>query len=48
MGSHPDDIAAGAKILVELGYDVVDVNLACPGEKDQEEVPRRAPAERAR
>lgn len=33
MGSHPDDIAAGAKILVELGYDVVDVNLACPVKK---------------
>jgi tRNA-dihydrouridine synthase len=33
MGSHPDDIAAGAKVLVELGYDVVDVNLACPVKK---------------
>ncbi|MEM9420295.1 MAG: tRNA-dihydrouridine synthase family protein [Planctomycetota bacterium] len=33
MGSHPDDIAAGAKILVQLGYDVVDVNLACPVKK---------------
>lgn len=33
MGSHPDDIAAGAKILVGLGYDVVDVNLACPVKK---------------
>ncbi|MEM8739236.1 MAG: tRNA-dihydrouridine synthase family protein [Planctomycetota bacterium] len=33
MGSHPDDIAAGAKILVALGYDVVDVNLACPVKK---------------
>ncbi len=33
MGSHPDDIAAGARVLVSLGYDVVDVNLACPVKK---------------
>lgn len=33
MGSHPADIAAGAKVLVGLGYDVVDVNLACPVKK---------------
>ncbi len=30
MGTFPDSIAAGARILVELGYDVIDVNLACP------------------
>ncbi len=30
MGSNPADMAAGAEVLVELGYDVVDVNLACP------------------
>ncbi len=33
MGSHPADIAAGAKILVGMGYDVIDVNLACPVKK---------------
>ena len=33
MGSHPDEIAAGAKILVRLGYDVIDINLACPVKK---------------
>lgn len=33
MGSHPDEIAAGAKILVQLGYDVIDINLACPVKK---------------
>ncbi len=33
MGSHPDEIAAGAKILVKLGYDVIDINLACPVKK---------------
>jgi tRNA-dihydrouridine synthase B len=33
MGSHPAEIAAGAKILVRLGYDVIDVNLACPVKK---------------
>ncbi|WP_432799836.1 tRNA dihydrouridine synthase [Poriferisphaera sp. WC338] len=33
MGSHPDEIAQGAKILHQLGYDVIDVNLACPVKK---------------
>ena len=33
MGSHRDEIAAGAKILVKLGYDVIDINLACPVKK---------------
>jgi nifR3 family TIM-barrel protein len=33
MGSHPRDIAAGAKILLALGYDVIDINLACPVKK---------------
>ena len=33
MGSHPNEIAQGAKILVELGYDVIDINLACPVKK---------------
>ena len=33
MGSHPQDIAHGAKILAGLGYDVIDVNLACPVKK---------------
>ena len=33
MGSHPADIAAGARLLVSLGYDVIDVNLACPVKK---------------
>ncbi len=33
MGSHPDEIAAGAKVLVKLGYDVIDINLACPVKK---------------
>ncbi len=33
MGSHPADIAAGAKVLVGLGYDVIDINLACPVKK---------------
>ena len=33
MGSHPDDIARGAKVLLGLGYDVIDVNLACPVKK---------------
>ena len=33
MGSHPRQIAQGARILVTLGYDVIDVNLACPVKK---------------
>lgn len=33
MGSHPEEIAQGARILVSLGYDVIDVNLACPVKK---------------
>ncbi|MEM8494180.1 MAG: tRNA-dihydrouridine synthase family protein, partial [Planctomycetota bacterium] len=33
MGSNPHDLAAGAKVLVGLGYDVVDVNFACPVKK---------------
>ena len=33
MGSHPREIAQGAKILVDLGYDVIDINLACPVKK---------------
>jgi len=33
MGSHPYEIARGAEILVGLGYDVIDVNLACPVKK---------------
>ncbi|MEM1211299.1 MAG: tRNA-dihydrouridine synthase family protein [Planctomycetota bacterium] len=33
MGSHAETIAAAAKVLVGLGYDTVDVNLACPVKK---------------
>ncbi len=30
IGTNPDEMAKGASILVEMGYDVIDVNLACP------------------
>ncbi len=33
MGSHPTEIAQAARILADLGYDVIDVNLACPVKK---------------
>ena len=33
MGSHPVEMAQAAPILVKLGYDVIDVNLACPVKK---------------
>jgi len=33
IGTEPDEMARGAALLVELGHDVVDVNLACPVKK---------------
>lgn len=30
IGCDPDEMARAAVVLVELGFDVVDVNLACP------------------
>jgi tRNA-dihydrouridine synthase len=33
MGTDPDEMARAAALLVELGHDVVDVNLACPVKK---------------
>jgi len=33
MGTHPDEMAKAALILVKMGYDVIDVNLACPVKK---------------
>lgn len=33
MGTKPNEMAEGSKILVDMGYDVVDVNLACPVKK---------------
>ena len=33
MGSDPDQIAQAAMILVNFGYDVIDINLACPVKK---------------
>jgi nifR3 family TIM-barrel protein len=33
IGTNPDEMAQGAKILVGMGYDVIDVNLACPVKK---------------
>ncbi|MDP6987560.1 MAG: tRNA-dihydrouridine synthase family protein [Phycisphaerales bacterium] len=33
MGSDPDEMGKAAAMLVELGHDVVDVNLACPVKK---------------
>jgi len=37
MGSNPRDMAAAAKIMVDLGYDVVDLNFACPVKKMRHE-----------
>lgn len=33
MGSDPPEMAAAAKILAERGYDVIDLNFACPVKK---------------
>ena len=33
IGAKPKEMAQGASILVEMGYDVIDVNLACPPKK---------------
>lgn len=33
MGSEPKEMAEAAKILVDYGYDVIEVNLACPVKK---------------
>jgi tRNA-dihydrouridine synthase len=33
MGSDPGEMAAAARVLVAMGYDVIDVNLACPVKK---------------
>src|SRR5688572_28247473 len=33
MGINPDEMAKAAVVLVEMNYDVIDVNLACPVKK---------------
>ena len=33
MGTDPDEMARGSEILVGMGYDTIDVNLACPVKK---------------
>lgn len=33
MGSAPDEMAAAAEVLLPFGFDVIDINLACPVKK---------------
>ena len=33
IGTNPEEMAEGASILVGMGYDAIDVNLACPVKK---------------
>ncbi len=33
MGTEPEEMARGSEILVNMGYDTIDVNLACPVKK---------------
>ena len=33
IGTNPNEMAQGAAILSEMGYDMIDVNLACPVKK---------------
>jgi nifR3 family TIM-barrel protein len=37
IGFDPEDMAKAARILVGLGYDVIDLNLACPVKKIRHE-----------
>ena len=40
IGTNPDEMAKGALILSEMGYDMIDVNLACPVKKIRRRNPR--------
>jgi nifR3 family TIM-barrel protein len=33
MGSEPEELAAASKLLIESGFDVIDLNFACPVKK---------------
>ena len=33
FGANPDSMAAAAKMVEDLGYDLVDINLGCPAKK---------------
>jgi nifR3 family TIM-barrel protein len=33
MGSEPDELARAARVLVDYGFDVIDLNFACPVRK---------------
>lgn len=33
MGAEPEQFAAGAQVLVEAGFDVIDINFGCPVKK---------------
>lgn len=33
MGTHPHEMARASELLLAMGYDVIDVNLACPVKK---------------
>jgi len=33
MGSEPEELARAAKVLIECGFDVIDLNFACPVRK---------------
>ena len=33
MGTQPEEMARGAEILLDFGYEVVDLNFACPVKK---------------
>ncbi|MEM7167736.1 MAG: tRNA-dihydrouridine synthase, partial [Planctomycetota bacterium] len=33
MGTHPDEMAQSAQVLAAMGFDVIDVNFACPVKK---------------
>src|SRR5690606_28695573 len=33
MGAEPEQFAAGARVLVDAGFDVIDINFGCPVKK---------------
>ena len=33
FGSHPEKLAQAAKIVEDLGFDIIDINMGCPAPK---------------
>ena len=44
MGTDPEEMAIASSMLVDMNYDVIDINLACPREEDSASKAWRSPA----